>query len=106
MPNGNLFVHSYRHWQERRRLRSEARRIAAITAPKLWEDVRRRLATDRDAELRVYAEVRAAQLAQPQIDELLKSDPALTGVFGSSLVLVIIEQAIKQALATLAKARQ
>jgi hypothetical protein len=106
VPNGNLFVHWYRHWQERRRLRREARGIASITAPKLWEDVRRRLATDRDAELRVYAEVRAAQLAQPQVDELLKADPTLTGVFGSLLVVAATEQAVKQALATAAMSRR
>jgi hypothetical protein len=98
-------VHWYRGWRERRRIRRDARRIAELIAPKLWEDVRRRLANFQKGEIKDYAEVRAAQLAQPYVDEVMRTEPTLTGVFGSMLLLTTTEAAVQRALATAAKAR-
>ena len=94
----------YRRWQERRRLKREARRIATVIGPKLWEDVRRKLVKIQQAEFKKYADVRAAQLAQPHVDELLKANPKLTGMFGSLLLLVATKKAVQRALAIAAKA--
>ena len=105
MFKNNPFAHSYRRWRERRRIRRDAHRIAVLIAPKLWEDARRRLANVQKGEFKDYAQARAAQLAQPYVDEVMRSEPTLTGVFGSSLLLMATEAAVQGALATAAKAR-
>jgi len=100
----NRLAHVYRRWRELRRIRRDARRIAAVIALKLWDDVRRRLAYVQVAEFKDYAEVRAAQLAQPYVDEVMRSEPTLRGVLGSLLLLTATETAVQGALATAAKA--
>lgn len=99
------FAHIYWRWPERRRIRRHAHRIAELIARKLWEDVRRRLANLQKLEFKGYAEVRVAQLAQPYVDEVMRSEPTLIGGFGLSLLLTATETALQGALATAAKAR-
>lgn len=106
---GTAVVTIVQRWYHALRLRwrlwREGTRIANLISGRLWEDARRRMATAELAKLYEYAEVRAAQLAQPEIDNLLRSNTELSGDFGSSLLLRTTHRAVRRTLARLAKAR-
>jgi hypothetical protein len=73
-----------------------ARRIARRIAPELRQAAYRKLG-DKPAgsgELKEYVVGRAAQMAQPIVDELLRSNPQIPGLIANKLV---ISSAIKAA---------
>lgn len=67
---------SFAAWFRTRRLKRHAKRIAAEIFPELWENSRRKLNTSSSstAELTAYAQVRAGQLSQLRVDELVRKN--------------------------------
>jgi len=81
-------------------------RIARTIYPTLWENVRRKIPHTSATELTEYAKVRAAQLAQEQVDAIMQANPALSGAFATRLVLKSTERAVTSVLAAVANARR
>jgi hypothetical protein len=82
--------HFFRSWLQSfhasRRANREAARISKEIHEHLWQDVRRKLLTSNDAALRDYITTRAAQIAQPHVDRMMKNDGTLSGSFGSDVL--------------------
>lgn len=68
---------------------SNATRIAVQIYPELWESARRKLSKSSavDASFRDYVQVRSAQLAQVQVDELIRAQSRLSGAAANQLLL-------------------
>ncbi len=68
-------VFSFAAWFRTRRVKRQAKRIAAEIFPELWENSCRKLnlASGSTAALSSYAHVRAAQLSQVRVDELVRT---------------------------------
>jgi len=92
-------------WQTGRHVNRESVRISQEIYPTLWEDVCRKLPSSSQTELAEYANIRAAQLAQPHVDMLLKQCTSLDGVFGSVLVVKSSERAARSTLAAALRTR-
>ena len=90
------------------RFRAEWRsvQIARTIYPALWENVRRKIPDTTGPDLTEYAKVRAAQLAQEQVDVIMQSNPALSGVFATRLLLKSTDRAVKSVLEAVAKTRR
>jgi hypothetical protein len=82
----------------------EALTIAREISPALWENVRRNIAGATQNDLAAYAKVRAAQLCQERIDELMQANPALPGVYATQLLLYATDRAVARTLAAAANA--
>jgi hypothetical protein len=80
--------------------------IARTIYPTLWENVRRKIPNTSGTELAEYANVRAAQLAQEQVDAIMQANPALSGTFAMRLVLKSTERAVNSVLEAVANARR
>ena len=81
-------------------------RIARNIYPTLWENVRRKIPNTSGTDLTEYAQVRAAQLAQEQVDVIMQANPALSGAFAARLLLRSTERAVNFVLEAIAKARR
>jgi len=81
-------------------------RIARIIYPSLWENVRRKIPNTSGTELMEYAKVRAAQLAQEQVDAIMQAKPALSGAFATRLLLKSTDRAVNSVLEAVADARR
>ena len=81
-------------------------RIARAIYPTLWENVRRKIPHTSTTELTEYAKVRAAQLAQEQVDAIMQANPALSGAFATRLLLKSTQRAVTSVLAAVANARR
>ena len=57
-------------------------------------------------DLTEYAKVRAAQLAQEQVDVIMQANPALSGAFATRLLLKSTERAVNLVLEAVANARR
>ena len=79
--------------------------IAREIYPVLWDSVRTKVAGT-NAEITKYAELRAAQLSQERIDILLLTDPSMSGIFGTQLVLKASKRAVQLVLEAAASARR
>ena len=90
------------------RLRAEWRsvRIARTIYPTLWENVRRKIPNTSGTKLMEYAKVRAAQLAQEQVDVIMQANPALSGAFATRLLLKSTDRAVNSVLEAVADARR
>lgn len=93
-------------WRLEWRARRKSEIIARKVYPELWEDVRRKIASSSGTELTAYAEVRAAQLSQEQVDALIRADPALSGAFATQVLLKATSRATDLVMAAAARARQ
>jgi hypothetical protein len=91
---------------ERWRAEWRSFRIARMIYPVLWENVRRKIPILNGTELAEYARVRAAQLAQEQVDDIMQANPALSGAFATQLLLKTTDRAVDAVLAAVAKARR
>ena len=80
-------------------------RIARNIYPTLWENVRRKIPNTSGTELTEYAKVRAAQLAQEQVDAVMQANPALSGAFATRLLLKSTDRAVNSVLEAVADAR-
>ena len=80
-------------------------RIARTIYPTLWENVRRKIPNTSGTELTQYAKVRAAQLAQEQVDAVMQANPALSGAFATRLLLKSTDRAVNSVLEAVADAR-
>ena len=69
----------------RLKLRKPLQRIVASLAETLWLDVMRRKPKCSNTELREYAQIRARQLVQPRVDELLKQHPTINAALANRL---------------------
>ena len=89
-------------------LRAEWRsfRIARTIQPSLWENVRRKIPNTSATELTEYAKVRAAQLAQEQVDAIIRGNPAMPGAFATRLVVRSTERAVNAVMEAVANARR
>ena len=81
-------------------------RIARTIYPALWENVRRKICDTSGTDLAAYAKVRAAQLAQRQVDVIMQGNPALSGAFATRLLLKSTERAVTLVMEAVAKARR
>ena len=81
-------------------------RIARAIYPTLWENVRRKIPNTSGNELMEYANVRAAQLAQEQVDGIMRANSALSGDLGTRLLLKSTNRAVNSVLAAVANARR
>lgn len=81
-------------------------RIARMIYTALWESVRRKIPGTSAAELTEYAKVRAAQLAQDQVDVIMHANPALSGAFATRLLLRSTDRAVDSVLEAVANARR
>ena len=57
-------------------------------------------------DLTEYAKVRAAQLAQEQVDVIMQANPALSGAFATRLLLKSTDRAVNLVLEAVANARR
>ena len=82
------------------RWRSEwqSARIARRIHPALLESVRRKIPDTSATDLKGYAEVRAAQLAQEHVDLIMQANPAQSGAFATRLLIKSTERAVKSVL--------
>ena len=81
-------------------------RIARTIYPTLWENVRRKIPSTSGTDLTEYAKVRAAQLAQEQVDAVMQANPALSGTFATRLLLKSTERAVNSVLEAVSNARR
>ena len=81
-------------------------RIARTIYPTLWENVRRKIPSTSGTDLTEYAKVRAAQLAQEQVDAVMQANPALSGSFATRLLLKSTERAVNSVLEAVSNARR
>ena len=81
-------------------------RIARTIYPALWENVRRKIPNTSGPNLTEYAKLRAAQLAQEQIDIMMQANPALSGAFATRLLLRSTERAVNFVLEAVVNARR
>ena len=81
-------------------------RIARTIYPALWESVCRKVPHTPANDLTEYTKVRAAQLAQEQVDVIMKANPALSGAFATRLLLKSTERAVNLVLEAVANARR
>jgi hypothetical protein len=81
-------------------------RIARAIYPTLWENVRRKIPNTSGTDLMEYATVRAAQLAQEQVDAIMEVNPALSGAFATRLLLKSTDRAVNLVLEAVANARR
>jgi hypothetical protein len=88
------------------RIKRESVRIARTIYPPLWENVRRKIPGTSGSDLTAYAKVRAAQLAQEQVDVIMHANPALTGAFATRLLLKSTDRAVDSVLDAVANARR
>ena len=80
--------------------------IARTIYPALWESVRRKIPDTSGTDLTEYAKVRAAQLAQEQVDVIMQANPALSGAFATRLLLKSTDRALNSILEAVANARR
>ena len=80
--------------------------IARAIYPALWESVRRKIPDTSGTDLTEYAKVRAAQLAQEQVDVIMQANPALSGAFATRLLLKSTDRALNSILEAVANARR
>jgi hypothetical protein len=81
-------------------------RIARAIYPALWENVRRKIPITSGSDLTEYAKVRAAQLAQQQVDAVMQANPELSGAFATRLLLKTTDRAVNSVLEAVADARR
>ena len=81
-------------------------RIARKIYPALWENVRRKIPNTSGSDLTEYAKLRAAQLAQEQVDAIMQMNPALSGAFATRLLLKSTERAVNLVLEAVANVRR
>jgi hypothetical protein len=101
----NGLQHSIASVFDRWRAEWRSVRIARTIYPPLWENVRRKIPNTSGTELTEYAKVRAAQLAQEQVDAVMQANPALSGAFATRLLLKSTERAVNSVLEAVADAR-
>lgn len=92
-------------WRLGRKMNREALTIAREVYQALWECVLRKIPGATEEDLAAYAKVRAAQLSQERVDELMRANPALPGVYATQLLLKATDRAVDLALAAAAKVR-
>lgn len=80
---------------------STSTRMALQISPELWENARRKLRKKAhvDKSFREYVGVRAAQLAQLKVDELVRSQSRIAGAVANKLILKASQTATKMILA-------
>jgi hypothetical protein len=88
------------------RIKRESVRIARTIYLPLWENVRRKIPGTSVSDLTVYAKVRAAQLAQEQVDAIMQANPELPGAFATRLLLKSTARAVDSVLNAVANARR
>lgn len=98
--------HSIASAFDRWRAQWQAVRIARDIYPALWENVRRKIPVTSGADLSEYAKVRAAQLAQQQVDAVMQANPKLSGAFATLLLLKTTDRAVNSVLEAVADARR
>ena len=101
----NGLQHSIASVFDRWRAEWRSVRIARTIYPPLWENVRRKIPNTSGTELTPYAKVRAAQLAQEQVDAVMQANPALSGAFATRLLLKSTDRAVNSVLEAVADAR-
>jgi hypothetical protein len=100
------FRHSIASVFDRWRAEWRSARIARTIYPALWENVRRKIPVARGTGLTEYAKVRAAQLAQEQVDVIMQANPALSGAFATRLLVKSTDRAVNLVLVAVANARR
>lgn len=98
--------HSIASAFDRWRAEWQAVRIARAIYPALWENVRRRISDTSGADLTEYAKVRAAQLAQQQVDAVMQANSKLSSVFAALLLVKTTDRAVNSVLEAVADARR
>jgi hypothetical protein len=88
------------------RIKRESVRIARTIYPHLWENVRRKIPGTNASDLTAYAKVRAAQLAQEQVDVFVQANSALPGAFATRLLLKSTDRAVDSVMVAVASARR
>jgi hypothetical protein len=73
-----------------------AGQVARRICPELQQAAWRKVAAKRptEEEFNSYLEARAAQLAQPLVDERLKANPGIPAILGNKLVVLSARQAV------------
>src|SRR6478752_7133778 len=97
--------HSFASVCDRWRAEWRLVRVARTIYPTLWESVRRKIPSTSGTDLAEYAKVRAAQLAQEQVDGIMQANPALSGAFATRLLLKSTDRAVHSVLEAVADAR-
>jgi hypothetical protein len=92
-------------WRRERRINRESLRIAREIYAPLWEDVRRKVASNNENDLIAYAKVRAAQLSQERVDSLMQTNPGFSGAFATRLLVKSTDRATDLVLSAAARAR-
>jgi hypothetical protein len=81
-------------------------RIARTIYPALWENVRRKIPNTSATDLTEYAKVRAAQLAQKEVNAVMQANPSLSGAFATRLVIKSTDRAVNSVLEAVANVRR
>jgi hypothetical protein len=99
-------VSAFERLRDEWRIKLESVRIARMIYPALWESVRRKIPYTSETDLTVYANMRAAQLVQEQVDVIMQANPALSGAFATRLLLKTVDRAVNSVLEAVANARR
>ena len=77
------------------RMERRAKQIARRIFPELWRVARRKVgpSSGSEAELKAYAETRAAQLAQPLVDEFLRANDRIPTIQGNQMIILAASKA-------------
>jgi hypothetical protein len=102
----NDLQHSIVSMFDRWRAEWRSVRIARTIYPALWENVRRKVPHTSATGLAEYAKVRAAQLAQEQVDVIMRANPALSGAFATRLLIKSTDRAVRSVLDAATNARR
>jgi hypothetical protein len=98
--------HSIASVFDRWRAEWRSARIARNIYPTLWENVRRKIPNTSGTDLTEYAKVRAAQLAQEQVDAIMHANASLSGAFATRLLLKSTDRAVYAVLEAVANVRR
>lgn len=93
-------------WRLEWRIRRASAVIVREIYPELWDSVRRKIASDSARDLREYAQVRAAQLSQEQVDVLVRASPTLPGAFATQVLVKATNRATELVVTAAASARR
>jgi len=99
-------VAALRRWRVERQTNREAISIAREIYPALWENVRRKIGSTSENDLKDYAKVRAAQLSQERIDARMQANRALPGAYATQLLIKATGHAMDLVLKAAASAKR
>jgi hypothetical protein len=97
---------AFEHLRAEWRIKRESVRVARTIYPALWESDRRKIPDTNRTELTAYTSVRAAQLAQVEVDVIMRANRTLPGSFATRLLSKSADRATNLVIDAVANARR